>query len=513
MKKTGYFFEMTITSAGILFASLVMVSSFVVMKSSLIGGVWYGFWLLFIWCALEYAATANYKFSCCREIITIMILCLLLHLFLIELLPSLGANVEGLGWDYRRAFVSMLSGKICFVHNIRHTYWCNYEIVLSTLSTIFKGSLELGQVVNAISHVLVLIPVYIISCEIAGRRMARLTTLIIGFSPALILMSLLLTGEFLSSALMFFAFYFSLKSIVPSTKSFSVTAAFLGGLSLGLSYLFKTITIVFWASLVVVLVLRWSRWRMVVKISKLIIADGIFLFAYLATIVVGEAVLASLANNPNVGRSSGGQSDLPYELALGLNLETDGTYNDKLAVDMRKKDTEQQIQQVRLMIARDWKHYPMLMVRKFTRIHGSHNTSVGGVTHVTGFFREKTRNGKGWRWFVPKWIAPLTDCGTMVFEVWFLLGALGLGFALVRMGNNSLPGMFALVLVLGFAVIEQLIEGYGRYKIGIYPFYFMIIPYAGVTFGKIRALAMDAWGRVCQTHMVRSVTSWINDER
>ena len=41
-----------------------------------------------------------------------------------------------------------------------------------------------------------------------------------------------------------------------------------------------------------------------------------------------------------------------------------------------------------------------------------------------------------------------------------------------------------MLIVLLFAVVEQLIEGHGRYKTAIYPFYFMVLPYMCVWFER-----------------------------
>ena len=68
----------------------------------------------------------------------------------------------------------------------------------------------------------------------------------------------------------------------------------------------------------------------------------------------------------------------------------------------------------------------------------------------------------------------------MLFRFVFLLGALGLLMSRKRGFEFFMPGLFAALLVLGFAVVEQLIEGHGRYKTAIYPFYFMMVPYASV---------------------------------
>jgi len=51
-----------------------------------------------------------------------------------------------------------------------------------------------------------------------------------------------------------------------------------------------------------------------------------------------------------------------------------------------------------------------------------------------------------------------------------------------------------MLVVLSFAAVEQLIEGHGRYKVAVYPFYFMLVPYICVWFERENSLYVRIGG-------------------
>ena len=488
------------------FALLMAVASLFVMESSFAGGVAYGFFVFFIWLVLDYWQNHWSGFSQRKEILVLLVLCLAVHLFLIKLLPVLGRNELGLAWDYRRALASMLSGKICYVHNVRHFYWCNYEILLSSLAAVFGGSLELGQIVNVFSRAMLIFPLYALSECIAGRRIARFTVLSIMFSPALVMTSTLLTGEFLSSMFMFAAFYFAISMFKEREWRNVLAKALFGGVALGCSELFKTITIIFIIALIISGCMCALAFRDKRTVRNVAIGGLLFLLVSHMTIAWGEKCFAGIASAPQLVQSrETDEGGMYYEFALGLNLETMGVYNDELAREMRKRTPDQQKEKLKSMIVHDWRKYPDLMVYKFAKIYGSHCTSAGAVTPFTGYFRKK--NGKGWDWYVPSWIEPLADYGMMFFEFIFILGAGGLLVSLRKSFANCLPGIFAALIVLGFTAILQVIEGYGRYRISIYPFYFMLFPYMCVWFEKDNPVyvRLAKWAKAVKARGCRNI--------
>ena len=180
-----------------------------------------------------------------------------------------------------------------------------------------------------------------------------------------------------------------------------------------------------------------------------------------------------------------------YEFILGLNLESEGMYSGALARKFLDMSEEQRTDFFKATIKKDWKRYPGLMVRKFRNIHGANTYHHGSVSTFTSVFKD----AKG-RLHTPSWIRPLADSATVFFKLLFLLGAVGLMCSINRGGQFIAPGLFSTSLVLAFAVVEQLIEGHGRYKTAIYPFYFMTIPYICVWLDRDNPVYMHIGGLV-----------------
>ena len=115
------------------------------------------------------------------------------------------------------------------------------------------------------------------------------------------------------------------------------------------------------------------------------------------------------------------------------------------------------------------------MARKFCNIHGSHACPAGAVSHFSIMMRDFPRK-EGGRYVSPR-ICLLADNGSFVLRILLLLGAAGAFLTARKSFRTALPGVFSMLVILGFAAIEQLIEGHGRYKVAVYPFYFMAVPY------------------------------------
>lgn len=466
-----------------LFAAAMLVASLVVISDWLGGMIGFAVFVILVWGLLEYFSRVGVLRGWKSEAFVIMALSLFVQLILLGLLPSMGQNGMAAAWDSRAALRAIQAGKICFTHNVRNQYWCNYEILLSALASVFRPKLYIGQALNALCCAAVILPLFRLSNRVAGRRVARFSSLLVGFSPAVMLYSTMLTSEFLSAALMFYGFFFLCEAMCAMDFRSALLPAMLCGGFVGLSHLFKSITVLFMASLLFVFLEAWLRRPGKANALRLAVLGVSVVVSCLAVRMVGQTSFATFVHEPRLVEASGQSSPLLYELVLGLNVHTDGIYSGDLARKFMGLDEAQRRRFAADVIKRDWRKYPGLMVRKFLNLHGSHLRPGGAVSSFTLSFRDWPLV-KGGRNFTPHWVRPFTDCGTMLFRFVFLIGALGLFASRKRGFESHMPGLFSAVLVLGFAVVEQLIEGHGRYKTAIYPFYFMVVPYICVWFEK-----------------------------
>lgn len=455
-----------------------------VMKFSPSGVLAYAFAVLAAWAVVEFWHRRWPTVFGRWEVWFLVFGCFLVSLCFIKLLPALLPGSGPMTRDPSLVLESIKAGKICFTHPMRNQYWCNYEILCSILSVIFDGDLEFGRAFQAAMCALAIYPVFCISERVSGRRFARFVVLSMGFSPTLVMYSMILTSEFLSASLLAFSALFFLRGYEANRSRQSALACFLlSGVLWGGADLFKPMAFLVVAAIGVMaflfLCLHGRRCCFAVLMTVLVLLP-----AFHITRKGGQTALAELAGEPRLAAAGeSASSELLYELALGLNVAKEGFWDGRLARSFLAMSDRQQHDFVREMLRRDWRKYPMLMVHKFRNIHGSNIYHHGGVSCFTYMFRDKRGAHR-----CPRWIAPLTDNATLFFKVMFLLGAVGLLMSMRRPLSFLAPGLFAALVVLGFAVVEQLIEGHGRYKTAIYPFYFMIVPYACVFWGKVNSI-------------------------
>lgn len=423
------------------------------------------------------------------EVWFLVVGCFLVSLCFIRLLPALLPGPGTMTRDPSYVLKSIRAGKVCFFHPMHNQYWCNYEILCSILSAIFRGDLEFARAFQAAMCALAIFPVFCISEHVAGRRFARFVALAMGFSPTLVMYSTILTSEFLAASLLAFSALFFLKGYEANRSRQGVAACFLlSGVLWGGADLFKPMAFLVFAAIgvmaVLLLCLHGRRYRFAVLMTGLVLLPTSYM-----TRQGGQMALAEIAGEPRLAEAGdSASSGLLYELALGLNVAKEGFWDGGLARSFWAKSDRQQHDFVREMLRRDWREYPMLMVQKFRNIHGSSVYHHGGVSCFTYMFKNKRGAYR-----CPRWVAPLADSATSFFKIMFLLGAVGLLMSRRRPISFLAPGLFAALIVLGFAVVEQFIEGHGRYKTAIYPFYFMIVPYACVLGEKVNSVRI----RIC----------------
>ena len=446
-----------------------------------------------IWLILEYGKrNLGHWFSCC-EIWFLALACFAVHYAMVVWLPEFGQVGMSAPGDSRAALMALNADKICHMHQPRDINWSNYEVLLSALGALWHRSLSFGQMLNGVVHIMVLFPIYRISRQLCGNGIARLTVILVAFSPTVIAYSALLASECLSSMLLFYAAYFFVKAVDDDSSQGNVVfAAVMCGIFLGFSNLFKTISLIFIVAMVVSLVLWIMREAGYRRAKRSIMVFCIVMVFQSLSMFVGQWSLAALARDNELINRETGESVFVYEFLIGLDVEHDGMFSAKLIKKIRSWDEAERRRQLRTAIKRDWRSYPKLMVRKFCNIHGSHSCPAGAISHFSIMIGDWPRKECG------RYVAPLicliSDNSTFVLRVLLFLGAIGALFARGRSFGFALPGIFSMLVVLSFAAVEQLIEGHGRYKVAVYPFYFMLVPYICVWFERENSLYVRIGG-------------------
>jgi hypothetical protein len=177
---------------------------------------------------------------------------------------------------------------------------------------------------------------------------------------------------------------------------------------------------------------------------------------------------------------------------LGLCIETGGSYNPARDRAIRSVGTPAKIQLVKKMLVEGKSRYPDYLVYKFKRVWGT-NDSPGSI--LFWFWRscqDDCYNSRAKNYCVP-WLQPLLGVEHLFLVTLFFAGMCGLAQSFWEKRRTSLGdapgiGLMSIVVVLAYAAISMLIEAHGRYRTIIYPFFYLVIPFAGVWFKKGKPL-------------------------
>lgn len=432
-----------------------------------------------LWTAFEYSGRVN-GFVYRNEIWILMVIVLLSFLFCISILPALGQSCLYAPWDPKTALECMGKGKIVITHELRNQAWANYEVFLSLLSIVFGGTLSVAQTANAIAHTVVLYPIFALSERICGRRMARLVVLLAAFLPSVYFYAFVLNSENISSCLIMFAGYFVLTAFRrESTLGTALLQAFFAGFFLGVSHLFKGITVVFVTALFGIAAIACLRLTAKAFVVKVVFFVLLMIPMYMGTKYVAQKTVALLAGKPELCMAVAESSPLLYELTLGFNVASMGHYNHRLCQQFLKLSEEERWSFFKNRVKNDWRKYPEFMVKKFARIHGAPTQQAGSSVYFSWTFIDSKGKNRS-----PAFLLEWGDAGSLVFKFLFIMAVLGTCLCRGRSLEYLIPGLFSLIVILLFAGIQQLIESNGRYKISIYPFYFMVLPYMCVWFER-----------------------------
>ena len=466
----------TIQYGFVLLAAMVSVACFYSSHQHIGYTIGHFAFLAVVWMLLERFFPSRGGSASRKEILFLSVACFLACWMVCEYLPAIG--VRGQTADAKTAFNSLIAGRSRFTHPDKYFYWVTYEIFISTLGVIFAPVLRTGQLLNAFFASLAVMPVFRICERVGGRSIARLVVLLLISSPALLLWASVLSSAFISAVFMLYAAYFFMDAVGNEqiNRRFFL-AAVLTGAALGLSYIFKTIIFLFNFAIfvyLVLLVLKRPGWRVLVRGCLLfMLVFGISRY----TIRSVTHVSVALGNAPGLLQNEKLFWDgVLYELILGLNLETRGCWHTPLAHEVIALDRRGRWQKLKEVVKRDWKAYPKLMKDKFVNVNGTHcgSGSIGQRIRANSQADLIKRKGP---YFCPLWAIYTMDGFQLGFSVLTLLAALGMCFTRDRDLSYFCPGIISIMIVAGFTALLNVIEGNSCYRVAVYPFHFLVLPY------------------------------------
>lgn len=490
-----------IALSGVIFAALLLAASVSSIGWKFVAALKYLGAVLVPWLVLEtFDATLGERFRK-YEPWVIMAFFLFVYWVVIQLAPELGQR--RMPYDSLRAQKSLEAGRIAFFRPLKFYYWINYDAVLSVLGMIFKPKLAVGQALNALCRVLVLFPVFRLGERISGRRMARFVTVALAMSPALTLYATTLVGDFMAA--MFYLYGFYILVTFPDWKCLSLRNVLVWvaiGVFAGLGFLFKTVAFLFWGTVIVWFVVRVLEARKLKAAVLLGLALAVMWFGYKTVITVRESVFTKAINPRALAqlRYEGTLDSLLYEMYLGLCIETGGSYNPTRDRTIRSVGTPAKIQLVKKMLVDGKSRYPGYLVYKFKRVWGTNDSGGSILFWFWKSCQENCYNSRAKNYCVP-WLRPLLGAEHLVLVSLFFVGMCGLAQSFwekrrTSLGDASGIGLMSIVVVLAYAAVSMLIEAHGRYRAIIYPFFYLVIPFAGVWFKKSKPLYARIAARV-----------------
>ena len=484
-KKAPRFLIAAIALAGLLFAALVLSASVAVIGFKLPDAFGYGVVILLIWIVFEGLGRLGGGRFRKYEPWIVMAVFFLFYVVIMLLAPEMGQRK--MPYDSLRAQKSLEAGHIAFYRSLKFYYWVNYDLLLSILGIVFSPKLIVGQVLNAICRAAVLYPVFRLGERISGRRMARFATIATALSPALTLYSTVLVGEFLSVMFFLYAVYFFVvKSDWERFSANNLVLWLVTGLLLGLGTIFKTIAFLYFLAFMVfiaIVVLEKRKIRMALLLLTSMCAIGL---AYKVVLGVRSDVFVAAREISKARGEPGSFTDgVIYEMWLGLCVQTGGSYSPARDKAFRSAPKAEQSAMVKNMLLNDMKKYPEFFVYKFKRVWGS-NDSAGSIlwwyraSCQNNCYNARDKN------YCPTWLMPLLRAEHLLVSLLFFLGASGFALAMYRRRrmDSWVIGVMSMTIVLSYAGMSMIIESHGRYRTSIYPFFFMLLPFAGVWFEK-----------------------------
>ena len=410
-------------------------------------------------------------------VMAVFFLCM--HAMVIQLVNGyLHMRMSSDFWNVQQC---LQSRNIIVVHPPIFSYWCNHELLLSILGKVFGPHLQVAQYLNALCCVGILFPVFKLSEQVSGRRIAIFVTFFLGAYPTNYLYSTLLTSEYLCAFFLIWAFFFLVQAWqCRGGWKHSVYWLALCGASLGLAQITKPFVPVFLAS-VLVLLLVLSRRIRARETYHWLLGFLILVVVFLSFFKSVQGFYSRIAEPQKVCAEGG---NLKQTLVKGLDLEGRGrcsVANAKLVKSMSEKETSEYLIRA---IKRDFREYPLLFAEKFDRVHASEQG-------IMDWFSVSVRSR--WR-VVPHWLQRLVGNYYMLFRVLFFLGALGFCCTPLSSRKRLAPGVFSAAFVSGFAILLLIVEAHGRYRTPLYPFAFVMLAYIDTWLAKDNPVYGSVWG-------------------
>lgn len=495
-------FYYAIAGVGVAVSFFMALASLFHAQYTVLGCCGYGAFLLTA-VMVSGMLAARYKFYRKYEVVFLMVAAFCVAWFFIYFLAGLGRVCTG-GIDAYKAQMALESGKICSFHPQRYVYWYNWNVLLSVLGLVFSKNLIVGQLFNALSLSFALFPIFKISEMISGRAMARFAAIAFAFNPVVVLYSTVLTSEYWSAAFVAWSCYLIMRCRHGESSAFGlmfIGAVLFAGIMLGVADFFKSISIIFKAAILTVILLEFLMFRGCRRVILSLIL--LVCISYIGSFVAStghRCAIALASEKPQVTtRDTSIGNVMAHEFVLGLNLKTNGTYDRELACKMLKGGPDVRKKLLKEAVRRDWKEYPALMVRKFINLHGSSCSTGSAMSEIRHAFRGATDDLRKKGREMPLFLVELAENSLVVFRILFFVAVAGCLFA--DKGNGLYVWrMLPLIIVLGFMSLEQLIECHGRYKAAIYPFFFLVLPFASdwkLPLSKLSKVMPILVGRAC----------------
>lgn len=486
-KKTGQWIGILSAGAGALLSGLIFLATLVYYTSACMRGTYA--WtdvascmavVAFLW-MLVWAIQHRLRLNAMGVAVVVMVLAFICHVVVIRLTHALCAQT--MYSDFLRVQKCVEAEGVVFSHAPMHFYWCNFELLVSVLGKVFCRDMQVVQYLNALACSIVLIPFYLLSERVSSRGWALAASLALGMSPSMLMYGTMLSSEFVGMALLMGAFWFFLEMLrtrddLRTTLSMAVGC----GVLLGGSQLMKPMGALFVMAALVVLVQVWSKSVSKAAALRLGACFLVMVVAYKGTYQGGQSAFSALAG-PKVELKS--SVNLPRMLAVGLNTESKGGFSEAFCAKLYNMTEAEQRDYLKGAIKRDFWKYPALFARKFAMLYNNEWWGFGCYSRTIAPVK------------IAGWVPRKTDSWYFMSAGLAALGALGFLVFLWKngFGDEAMPGLMALLLLLAFTALEMLIEVQGRYRSSLYPLYFMMVPYCRIWFEADNPL----YGKIVKT--------------
>lgn len=468
----------SIALAGMLFAMSLLCASVSEIGFKIVAAASYGALVLLVWIVFDMLRQYWGERFVKYEPWILMCTFFFMYLAFLQIVPHLGQI--RMPYDSLRAQKSLEAGHFAFFRPLRLYYWINYDCVLSALGMIFSPKLIVGQIFNAVCRALALYPIFRLCERVSGRRLARFVTMLVGFSPTLTIYASTLVGDYLSVLFYLYAVYLFL--LVPDWERLSWDKIYLWifvGLLAGVGFLFKSISFMYFTAFVIWMVVKGLERRSFRVVWVSCLALLIISMTHDKVKATRSALFYGLRSSSNTYVIEGEDfvSGVLYELYMGMYIPSKGGYVPARDRKIRSVPVEKKVELVKDMLVKDAKNYPKFIVEKFRMLWGANDDSIGSVLF---WFRKSCQNNcynTQEKNYCVGWLAPLLRAEHLFFSIMFFLGAGGFLLSVRRPLDFTGPGIVSMVIALMFVAMSMLIEAQGRYKVAVYPYFFLVLPY------------------------------------